>query len=247
MGKPTVIVHCTSHDYVDAIVGKLLDQDASVVVVLDRMDHEFTVKSDDLRVVRNSVGYGCQRWRSYDVGLASCPKMGDSRFIFIDDQSIPQSNLVSSHDWLKCSTPLITIGRLGTKDTRWVDRRERDGIFGSMVNSSDMVKNYDCMVPSNFGMNGKAITILRRIMTRYFGTDRVFDPAFDGNDGGADRFLSYVAWAARVGMYFIPIGQNSVMRQSAVVNTNQQTLETEIGKLTKKLACDRLQPTMFEC
>lgn len=260
--SPCVIIPCNRVSHIDNIVQKLLNtSDAIIVVVLDRIMHEF--KPDPrLHVIQNSIGDGFQAGRARDVGLAYAESLSD-QYIFIDDDCIPQSDVVKSHaKWLSCSTPLITIGRRAEKQYQWQDKRETPqslgnmNLFdarGTMVNNTDLIKQCMCIWTCNCGINKKAVTIIRRLMKRFYGTDRIFHPAFDGKWGGEDSFLSYIAWAAHVGMFYLPNGSNAVMHQdhprpSTTYNTSHiELLNEEIGKLCKKLAMDKLQPSMFEC
>lgn len=253
----TAIIPCHTPNNIRDIVAKLHAQQCEIVVVLDRIQCELP---EYVHVVTNDEGDGFLAGKCRDIGLVEAEKYGDE-FVFLDDDCIPQENFIASHKkWLELTCPLVTLGRRIEKEYNWKDRREVfDSVYnldlfsktGTMVNNASLINNCSALWSCNFGLNRKGLTLIRRMMARYFNTDRIFNPAFDGNWGGEDSFLAYIAWSSRVNMFFMPKGANGVvhidhMRPANIYNkTHAAVLKEEVAKLSKKLATDPLNPEFF--
>lgn len=211
------IVPCRRGEHINKIVPALLAQGSRVVVVRDRCKVDITTGCD---VVDSDYGDGFMAGYCRDIGLDFA--MGRADFdgaIFVDEDCIPQNGLVAAHTAaLMHSFPVISIGRRLEYSLGWHDSRElgEAGNWKLFSGKGTVVQNVSWVVKClaawscNMGINRHAVRIIRNAMHGFCGAYRLFSPAFDGKWGGEDAFLSYLAWAYRVPMAYLPHGANAV-------------------------------------
>lgn len=253
-----VIIPCHNDKLIHDTVARLHRQPCEIFVVLDRITTDLP---DYVHVVKNTEGDGFLAGKCRDMGLVEAEKTCDS-FIFLDDDCAPQEFIVQAHtEWLDLDIPMITIGRRLEKQYNWRDLREYSnemsslGLFdshGTMFNNASLLKKCMGIWSCNFGINRKAVILVRRMMEMYFDTaDRIFSPAFDGKWGGEDSFLSYIAWSCRINMFYLPYGSNAVLHQEHARPKDKYNLDhvdilnKEVTSLSKKLVTEKLTPKFF--
>lgn len=248
------IIPCREGKHIELLIKRLKEQGAFVTVVRDRCSVECPGAD---AILDNKEGDGFQAGRCRDIGLDYAITMDAGNVIFIDEDCVPQDDLVQSHlDYLNRDIPVISLGRRLEEKYRWRDAREQGDagnlhLFssrGSIVQSPTLLANCLATWTCNMGINMRAARIIRMAMKRFCGKERLFNPAFDGAWGGEDAFVAYVAWAYRVAMAYLPYGANAVKhmehpRPPAIYNKGfKEHLEAEVGKFRKFLAKE--PPTM---
>lgn len=250
------IVPCRKGSHVGMVVDRLHAQGAFVTVVRDRCDVE--CQGADA-ILDNNEGDGFLAGKCRDIGVDYALLLGAAGVIFIDEDCIPQDDLVKSHmEYLRYDLPVISLGRRLEEKFRWKDPREFGDagnlhLFstrGSVVQNPTVLASCLATWTCNMGMNSRAIQVIRGAMNRLCNNDRVFHPAFDGKWGGEDAFLGYVAWAYRVTMAYLPYGANAVKhmdhpRPPAEYNKGfKERLEVEVANFRMFLAKE--PPTLKE-
>ena len=245
MEQTAVIIPARTGEHLSVILPKLKNQGAHVIVVRDRAD--FPVEGADT-VLDSRDGAGFMAGKCRDYGLDIAIAKGFDKFVFIDEDCIPQDCLVSSHaDAIGRSIPVISCGRRLEEARHWVDPREcgeaaKLALFnGSVVKNISLVKA--CLVTwtCNLGINLMAVNLVRRLMNRLYGEERLFPSVFDGTWGGEDSFLAYSGWALGIPMCYLPKGANAVKhkdhpRPSNVYNpVFVNRLDREVEKMRASL------------
>ena len=242
------IVPCRTGKHLPLIVKRLHAQGAFVTVVRDRCDVECP-EAD--AILDNKEGDGFLAGKCRDIGVDYALLLGAPAVIFIDEDCIPQDDLVKSHlDYLTYDLPVISLGRRLEEKHSWHDPRELGDagnlhLFssrGSVVQNPTVLASCLATWTCNMGMNCRAIQVIRGVMNRLCKKNRVFHPAFDGKWGGEDAFLGYMAWAYRVTMAYLPYGANAVKhmdhpRPPAEYNKGfKERLEAEVANFRMFLA-----------
>lgn len=250
------IVPCRTGEHLDTVIERLHSQGAFVTVVRDRCDVDCH-RAD--AILDSAEGDGFMAGRARDVGVDYAVSMGAYGMVFVDEDCIPQDDLVKSHmEYLKCDLPVISLGRRLEKEKSWQDPRELGDagnlhLFsdrGSVVQSPTILANCLATWTCNMGINARAVRVLRAAMCRLCGKERLFHPAFDGKWGGEDAFLGYVAWAYKVVMAYLPYGANAVRhmdhpRPPSVYDRGfRERLEAEVNKFRQFLV--KVPPTLAD-
>ena len=239
------VIPCRRGEHVAQVVAELKRQDTRIVVVRDRC----SVECPGADVVLDSrVGEGFMAGYCRDIGIDYALSEGADAVLMVDEDCIPQRDIVSAHSTAVSRVfPVISIGRrlesrLGWKDPREVGDAGNWHLFssrGSIVQNVSWVRNCLATWSCNLCMNASAIRIMRRAMCRICGKDRVFHPAFDGNWGGEDSYLAYLAWAFRITMAYLPMGANAVKHmdhprpEPEYGKGFKETLEAQVDNLRK--------------
>lgn len=250
------IVPCRKGTHIGMILDRLHAQGAFVTVVRDRCDVECPGAD---AILDNKEGDGFLAGKCRDIGVDYALLLGASGIIFIDEDCIPQDELVKSHmDILRYDLPVISMGRRLEEKFQWKDPRELGDagnlhLFspgGSLVQNPSVLASCLATWTCNLGINSRAIRVLREAMRKLCGRERLFHPAFDGLWGGEDAFLGYVAWAYHVTMAYLPYGANAVKhmdhpRPPAEYNRGfRERLEAEVVNFRKYLV--KNPPTIRE-
>jgi len=235
-------------EHAQIVVKKLKEQGACVIAVRDRCTAELP-EADC--VIDKLSGTGFEAGASRDMGIATALGLGAEQVVMVDEDCIPQPDLVKSHLYaLDRGCPVISCGRRLEAKFGWKDPRQTGEAFnlhlfdgkGSVVQNNSLVKNCLATWTCNLGINRDALDIIYRAMSAFGGERRIFDKAFDGHWGGEDSFLGYVAWAYRVNMAFLPMGANAVKHmdhprpEPEYGKGFKDVLEAQVIKLRKHLA-----------
>lgn len=213
-----VVIPCRRGDHINEVVFRLNEQNVLTVVVRDNCEVKVEGATQVIDV-KNGGSFNAGFCR--DVGIDYFINHRD-RFdgiLFLDEDCIPQKDIVSYH--LKAvhrRIPVISIGRRleekhGWKDTRELGVAGKSHVFdgeGSVVQNVSWIQNCLATWTCNLAINWQAIRIIRFAMHKFCGHSRLFNPAFDGNWGGEDAFLGYMAWTYHVPMAYLPYGENAV-------------------------------------
>ena len=235
-------------EHAPTVVKKLKEQGACVIVVRDRCAVELPGAD---YVIDKQSGTGFDAGAARDIGLDMAVKIGAEQVIMVDEDCIPQPDLVNAHLYaLDRGCPVISCGRRLESGLGWKDPRQTGEAFnlhlfdgkGAVVQNNSIVKNCLATWTCNLGINRAAMDIVYRAMSSFTGEWRIFDKAFDGHWGGEDAFLGYVAWAYRVNMAFLPMGANAVKHmdhprpEPEYGKGFKEVLEAQVTKFRKHLA-----------
>lgn len=210
------VVPCRTGEHIEKVVSRLKAQGAFVTVVRDRCDADCHWAD---AILDNRDGDGFMAGKCRDIGVDYVLSLGADCIIFVDEDCIPQDELVSSHiDYLRRGIPAISLGRRLEQKHGWRDPRELGDAgnmrlfnpHGSIVQNPSVLQAALVTWTCNLGINRAAAGIIREAMGKFRGERRLFSPTFDGRWGGEDAFLGYAAWAYRVTMAYLPTGANAV-------------------------------------
>ena len=145
--------------------------------------------------------------RNKAIDLAT--KDGHEIFIFIDGDCIPEKDLVKEHNKLNSlGLPNLSVGRRRDENIQWKDQREVDPkvVPAKLFSSGNgfVIQNVDLLVSStivwtcNVSINLQAVKLIKKLNSRYYERDELFNSEFSGTWGGEDGFLGFQAYCARV-------------------------------------------------
>lgn len=134
---------------------------------------------------------------------------GHDIFIFIDGDCIPEKDLVKEHKQLNSlGIPNLSVGRRRDENIQWKDQREIDPKVSSakLFSSGNgfVIQNIDLLVSStivwtcNVSLNLYAVKLIKKLNTRYYDRDELFNSEFSGTWGGEDGFLGFQAYCVNV-------------------------------------------------
>lgn len=231
------IIPCNNTIYLSKILDSLKKQNCHAFVVFDRIIPTVETNSD-ITVLQNTTGTGFLAGKCRDIGLAEAIKKYD-KYIFIDDDCIPQQKLVESHNKiLSINEPICTVGKRLEKKYGWKDKREYDqnmfhlDLFkndGALISNTTLLNNCLITWSCNMGLNKKAVDRLYKFNNIYFNENRIFNSKFDEHWGGEDSFLGIVAWITRILIQLVPFSVSGVMhmehpRPNTEYNLNHKNL-----------------------
>lgn len=254
------IIPCHHGKFVQQIAAKLHMQHVEhIIVVLDRIENIEFNDALGVTVLRNDDGTGFCAGKCRDIAidyiLMNKDIYGECPILFIDEDCIPQDNLVADHyKLLQHEIPVISCGRRLEQKYAWNDLREMGemsnlNLFsksGAVVQNPGLIKQCQVTWTCNMGINYSALKKIRHVMNKYYNVNRIFHPDFDGAWGGEDSFLGYVAWSAKVFMNFVPRGSNGVKhmdhpRPSNIYNKQfSEKLKAKVDDLSRKLVTNPL-------
>lgn len=186
---------------------------------------------------------------------------GNEKFVFIDGDCVPQTNLIESHNnSLIQSMPVISVARRREKEYRWLDRREtisdlvNVGFFGKnglVINNPDLIKNALVTWTCNLGINIFAVRLIQKFNLRYYNENVLFNSLFNGQWGGEDTFLGIEAWYCKV--IITTIGHKSagiehiphLRPDNAYSIKSKEFIDECINNLRKKLVIQPLDINFF--
>lgn len=248
--RPAVIIPVRIGKHIPDILAKLSRQKCDVVLVIDRnddFDRSVMAGYENVAIVENKEGDGFLAGKCRDIGLSYAEQSHD-QYIFIDEDCIPQEQLVMSHMACLCKdVPVATCGRRLELKYGWKDRREivtDSGMVNffsdrvTIVNNPALIRSGQMLWSCNMGLNRKAVYFARKLMKTYMRADRIFDPYFDGHWGGEDMFLGYVLWCAKVLIGVLPYGSNAVFHQehpSERSNGFKDRLDARVNEMKRRL------------
>lgn len=160
--------------------------------------------------------------------------------IFFGPGCDPQGEAIHAHSETLSTHmyPLVTCGRVrheadGWKDFREVGRAAQLKLFGAngtiIQNASVLLSGYGISV-ANFGMNRSAIDRMARFTRQYFDSDGPFPVIRDATLCGYGKVLSMCAWCARVTIFMLPDGYNSVIYSNPECNPYAGTCDGDTSR-----------------
>lgn len=157
--------------------------------------------------IENTVGYGFMAGYCRNLGLLSIDN--PELILFLDGDCVLASNQLFENAYFELSnnnSSIVLFSRLFEKkessEIESVDRRMmfpwvKNKVFVNGINHKVIdtyVSRWKALVISCcFGMNITAINFVRNINNNLYGDDGLFPHIFDGNWGGEDEYIGWIA------------------------------------------------------
>jgi hypothetical protein len=157
--------------------------------------------------------------------------------------SIIQNTTISTHyDQLRVNEPIITNGKLRSKESRWRDAREmtHPAIFkdnGLIINNPDIIKDGILLKLDNIGINKLAYDKICKFNEKYYGEASFLPKDYDDTRYNSLHIIGIIAYYCRIFMVTINSQSSGVQisKKNVINDTWKKNSDEYVEKAIKNL------------